>query len=138
MYKRETEIRYLSSTDLYKLSLELEQSWKKLMRIIPKDLSQLKKSSSGTTATNVKQSMESILTKYTNDHIAMIEKASRDQNRLSTEILLDEWGTSGRIRPNIGNLLDLLVNAKIYRAADFVAVNFLNGMKLYVLAKIIF
>ncbi|XP_055381566.1 protein Tube [Condylostylus longicornis] len=127
MYKRDTEIRHLSSTDVYKLGLELEQSWKKLMRVIPKDLSQIKSSVNLATPGGFKQhTIEPIVSKYTSDHILMVEKASRDQNRLSAEILLEEWGTSGRIRPNVGNLLDILVKAEIYRAADFVAVHFLN------------
>lgn len=116
MYSRETEIRHLTSLDIYKLGLILDQtnSWKKLMRIIPQDISREHIHRSEVTA------------KYTNDHIKLIENASIKQNRMSTEILFDEWGTSGKNRPTIGILLELLVDAELFRAAEFVAVSFLN------------
>lgn len=47
--------------------------------------------------------------------------------RLAAEILIDEWGTSGRIRPNLAHLLQLLVKAELFRAADYVACDLLNG-----------
>lgn len=43
-----------------------------------------------------------------------------------TEILFDEWGTSGRIRPTLGHLLHLLIRAELFKAADYVAVKLLN------------
>lgn len=36
-------------------------------------------------------------------------------------ILLEEWGTSGRVRPTVGHLLQLLVRIVYFRAADYVA-----------------
>lgn len=41
-------------------------------------------------------------------------------------ILLEEWGTSGRVRPTVGHLLQLLVRIVYFRAADYVAVNILG------------
>lgn len=49
--------------------------------------------------------------------------------RACTEILLDEWGTSGRVLPTIGHLLYLLTKARLFRAADYVAVSMLNQPK---------
>lgn len=36
-------------------------------------------------------------------------------------ILLEEWGTSGKKRATVGDLLNLLVHVELFRAADFVA-----------------
>lgn len=120
MYSRDTEIRHISSADVFKLGQILDQtnSWKKLMRIIPRNLS---------TSTSESDTIK----KYNNDHIRLIENASIKQNRMSTEILFEEWGTSGKKRPTVGNLLELLIKAELFRAADFVAINFLNGKHLF-------
>lgn len=42
-------------------------------------------------------------------------------HRSPTSILLDEWGTSGRKRATLNDLLNLLVKVQLYRAAEFVA-----------------
>lgn len=55
-----------------------------------------------------------------------IEGASRDQDRSPSLIFLEEWSTSGRVRPTLGHLLQLLVRMQFYRAADFVAVHILG------------
>lgn len=47
--------------------------------------------------------------------------------RSPTEILLDEWGTSGRKRATVKDLLELLQKVQLYRAADFVATDILNS-----------
>lgn len=65
--------------------------------------------------------------KYTAEHIRIIETVSNKQGRTPTEILFDEWGTSGRVRPTVGNLLDLLIKVQLMRAADYVAIKLLNG-----------
>lgn len=41
-------------------------------------------------------------------------------------ILLEEWGITGRNRPKIHHLLNLLIKAQLYRAADYVAVDILK------------
>lgn len=43
--------------------------------------------------------------------------------------MLDEWGTSGRVLPTLGHLLYLLTKAKLFRAADYIAVSLLNQSK---------
>lgn len=40
--------------------------------------------------------------------------------------LFDEWGTSGRIRPTLGHLLQLLTELKFFLVADYIAVELLN------------
>jgi hypothetical protein len=42
-------------------------------------------------------------------------------NKLCGEVLLDEWGTSGRRRPTVGHLLKLLQLCESYEAADYLA-----------------
>lgn len=112
MYSRETEIRHLSPADVLMLGqiLEKTNSWKKLMRIIPKNM----------------LSPDSNIAKYNNDHIRLIENASIKQSRMATEILFEEWGTSGKKRPTVGDLLQLLVKAELFRAAEHVAEHFLK------------
>lgn len=61
-------------------------------------------------------------------YLRTIANAARP-DRLAGEILFDEWGTSGRQRPTVSHLLQLLVKAELFRAADYVAVNLLNGIK---------
>lgn len=56
----------------------------------------------------------------------LIESAAERMRKPCTEILLDEWGTMGRVRPALGHLLHLLVTAELFRAADYVAVRLLN------------
>lgn len=61
------------------------------------------------------------------DLIRTIERASIDQGRSPSTILLEEWGTSGRVRPTMGHLLQILVQLQLFRAADYVAVDILRG-----------
>lgn len=56
----------------------------------------------------------------------LIIEESKQQSTLPTRILLDEWGTSGRKRATIYDLLQCLIQTKLYRAADFVATELLN------------
>lgn len=41
--------------------------------------------------------------------------------RLPCDILFEEWGSSGRVRPTLGHLFFLLQECKLYAAADYVA-----------------
>ena len=50
----------------------------------------------------------------------LIEQAGKNQNRACAEIFLEEWGTSGRKRPNVSLLVHLLGKAELLRAADFI------------------
>lgn len=53
--------------------------------------------------------------------------ASHTQRRSCSEIFLEEWGTSGKIRPNLKKLMELLYDVKLIRAADFIASKILKG-----------
>ncbi|XP_034187933.1 interleukin 1 receptor associated kinase 4 tube isoform X1 [Osmia lignaria lignaria] len=105
----DTELRKLRLRELYTLGqiLNLSDSWKKLMAIVPKD---------GT----------SNLPKFTSEHFSLIEQASQQQKRNAAEIFLSEWGTMGKKRPTLGTLLNLLVKAELFRAADYVAEDILK------------
>ncbi|KAE8573930.1 Putative Tube [Halyomorpha halys] len=102
------EIRKLTAKTVLDLSqiLDVEQSWKLVM-------AHIKDAETGTS-------------KYNVEHINLIEKTSENQKRSSTEILLEEWGTSGRRRPHISDLLNVLVKAELYRAADYVSLQLLK------------
>lgn len=57
----------------------------------------------------------------------LIDDTSKKLHRSPTSILLEEWGTSGRRRATVSDLLDLLVKVQLYRAADFVAKDILKA-----------
>ncbi|XP_072392896.1 uncharacterized protein [Diabrotica undecimpunctata] len=116
------EIRKLRPSQIRELSsiLETHELWKRLMSIIPKSLEK----------TNYKCDLTTHNPhKYTAEHFRLIENESDKSRRSCTEILLDEWGTSGRIRPALGHLLYLLTKANLFRAADYVAVDLLHQEK---------
>lgn len=56
----------------------------------------------------------------------LVEDEAIRTRRSFTEILFDEWGTSGMVRPKVGHLLQLLIKAEASRAADYVAVRLLG------------
>ncbi|CAG2065642.1 unnamed protein product, partial [Timema podura] len=56
----------------------------------------------------------------------LIEHAAAKQHRSCTEIFLDEWGTSGKRRPNLQILMEQLVAAHLFRAVDYVAISLLQ------------
>ncbi|XP_037953100.1 protein Tube-like [Teleopsis dalmanni] len=130
MYTRKTELRHLQPNDVYKLGLILDDNncWKKLMEVIPKELNNEVSSDDG--MLDWDQAISAAGLKYNNDDIWLIESATKrpGESRLFSQILFDEWSTSGRRfeRPTIGVLIQLLLKAELYRAADFVALNFLN------------
>ncbi|CAG9815637.1 unnamed protein product [Phaedon cochleariae] len=116
------EIRRLLPSQLKELSSRLENNeyWKDLMKIIPKNLD----------SNNFKCDISvHNQHKYHSEHFRLIENHSVKSRRTCTEILFDEWGTSGRIRPTLGHLLHLLVKAKLFKAADYVAVEILRQPK---------
>jgi len=53
--------------------------------------------------------------------------ASQTQRRSCSEIFLEEWGTSGSIRPNLKILMDILFELKLTRAAECVASKIKSG-----------
>ncbi|KAL3269651.1 hypothetical protein HHI36_008714 [Cryptolaemus montrouzieri] len=113
------EIRKLPPSHITQLSsvLEIADQWKKLMSIVPSVLTK--------DNFECKISCENPA-KYNSDHIRLIETASIKYKRTGTEILLEEWGCSGRIRPAVGHLRYLLIQAELFRAADYVAQNILH------------
>ncbi|XP_077296992.1 uncharacterized protein LOC143918798 [Arctopsyche grandis] len=95
--------------------LEEAQAWKLLMAYIPVDL-------------DVKPDNDTnFIPKYTSEHISLIETEGSKQNRYCAEILFDEWGTSGKNRPTLIHLFKLLKQAQLYRAADIISINLLDG-----------
>lgn len=48
----------------------------------------------------------------------LMEKHAEETNRKFAEVLFDEWGTSGRVRPTLETLMMILYKAEIFRAVD--------------------
>ncbi|KAH8344496.1 hypothetical protein KR084_011611 [Drosophila pseudotakahashii] len=128
-YSRSTELRRVEDNDIYRLAKILDENacWRKLMSIIPKGMDVQACSAAGCLnfAAAVKKGF-----KYTAQDVIQIDEAA---NRLSpdqskSQMLIDEWKTSGKLneRPTVGVLLQLLVQAELFTAADFVALDFLN------------
>lgn len=61
--------------------------------------------------------------------IRTIAEESKLRSYSPTLILLDEWGTSGRKRATVSDLLNVLVKVELFRAADFIAENVLAETK---------
>lgn len=55
-----------------------------------------------------------------------MEECARDR-REGFEVLLEEWGTSGRQRPTVQDLVALLQINKLYRAMDYLTVTVMQG-----------
>nr|CAH7725077.1 unnamed protein product [Callosobruchus chinensis] len=118
-YSPSLEVRKLPPRHVKVLTsmLETHELWKRVMSIIPKKLE--------------KENFKCDITphnprKYNSEHFKLIERETEQTHRPSTEILFEEWGTSGRIRPTLGHLLHLLTKLKLFRAADYVAETLLN------------
>ena len=123
---RETEVRKLSYHQMHVLATHLNRNWSQLMMIIPKVLPDHPALGSGSPATE----SASTKFKYTQEHMQMIEDASLSSRppKLPGHILLDEWATSGRFRPKLGHLLQLLVQVNLFRVADYLATEILKGV----------
>ncbi|XP_034487979.1 protein Tube [Drosophila innubila] len=126
-YTRYTELRRVDDNDIYKLAtlLDLQDCWKKLMQIIPKKLD-AEACSSGDR--NLKEIAGMVGYKYNNGHMRQIAEQQLMPGQSKSQIMIDEWKTSGKSneRPTVGVLLQLLIQAEIYSAADHVAEKFLN------------
>lgn len=57
-----------------------------------------------------------------------MEEHARNTNRTCAEVLFDEWGTSGKVRPTLDTLMKILCQAQIFRAVDEIA-RMLGGKK---------
>ncbi|XP_054289165.1 interleukin-1 receptor-associated kinase 4-like isoform X1 [Macrosteles quadrilineatus] len=106
----DVEIRKLPAGSTFKLCqiLESGDGWRQLMAAIPISC------------------QEGNPPKYTVEHMKLIENAGMCQKRPFSEILLEEWSTSGKCRPTVSVLLQCLLKAELYRAADYVAVELLK------------
>ncbi|KAG7171815.1 Interleukin-1 receptor-associated kinase 4-like [Homarus americanus] len=62
-------------------------------------------------------------------HGLISEECGRDR-REGFEVLLEEWGTSGRCRPTVQDLVSLLRLTKLYRAMDYLTMDVLHGEPL--------
>ncbi|XP_053618377.1 interleukin-1 receptor-associated kinase 4-like [Plodia interpunctella] len=103
---QDVELRKLSTAPLCRIAdiLETNSDWKKVMSLITKH--PLDKSSGP---------------KYNNEHMRLIEEHAKATGKKCAEVLFDEWGTSGRVRPTLRILKELIQKAEIYRAADVIA-----------------
>ncbi|XP_022170967.1 interleukin-1 receptor-associated kinase 4-like [Myzus persicae] len=105
-----TEVRKMDAALKFELVnlLDINDGWKSLMASVTVDCDPNKSP------------------KYTFDHLKLIEMASQTQRRSCSEIFLEEWGTSGHIRPNLKILMDMLFKLKLVRAAECVASKIMN------------
>lgn len=130
-YTRYTELRRVDDNDIYKLAtiLDVNGCWRKLMSIIPKRLDAQACSAPG--ALKYQEIVAKVGLKYNAQQISLIDGTAErlTPGQSISQVMIDEWKTSGKLneRPTVGVLLQLLVQAEIYSAADFVALHFLNG-----------
>lgn len=126
-----TEIRKLPPSITRELAhiLDYDESWKRLMSIIPKKLTDDYKCDISPhnwpkyNSENFRYDLHCSFCSKNNSKTfcRILEQASKQYKRSCTEILFDEWGTSGRPRANLGHLKYLLAKAELFRAADHVA-----------------
>lgn len=78
---------------------------------------------------NLKEIAGKVGYKYDHGHMRLIAEQQLMPGQSKSQIMIDEWKTSGKSneRPTVGVLLQLLIQAEIYSAADHVAEKFLNG-----------
>ncbi|XP_017871837.1 PREDICTED: protein Tube [Drosophila arizonae] len=132
-YTRYTELRRVDDNDIYKLAtiLDVNGCWRKLMSIIPKRLDAQACSAPG--ALKYQEIAAKVGLKYNAQQISLIDGTAErlTPGQSISQVMIDEWKTSGKLneRPTVGVLLQLLVQAEIYSAADFVALHFLNEPK---------
>ncbi|XP_023323721.1 interleukin-1 receptor-associated kinase 4 [Eurytemora carolleeae] len=67
--------------------------------------------------------------KYSMEHIKIIENASVRLRKSPFDILLEEWGTSGRVRPRLHDFICILqTSAQFNQALHYVNTEILNGI----------
>ncbi|XP_037025167.1 protein Tube-like isoform X2 [Bradysia coprophila] len=116
-FTRRTEVRHISQAELIKIAEILNvpsssPAWKKVMQIVPSELID-------------HEQLNDCKPKYNIQNIRSIEKAG-GRLKNSAYIFLEEWMTSGKIRPTLSHLLQLLVKSELWRAAEYVAINLLS------------
>jgi len=67
--------------------------------------------------------------KYSTDHVNIIDNHCKKTGKLGMDVLIDEWGTSGRVRPTVEDLYLLCDQLQLYRAADFILDSLMGGVK---------
>ncbi|KAK3866155.1 hypothetical protein Pcinc_028293 [Petrolisthes cinctipes] len=65
--------------------------------------------------------------KYSSDDITLVSEECNRDRREGFQVLMEEWGTSGRQRPTVADLLAILQLSKLYRAMDYLTVNVMKG-----------
>ncbi|KAL0861251.1 hypothetical protein ABMA27_008814 [Loxostege sticticalis] len=105
MYKN-IELRKMPAGSLVRITetLQTNDDWKKVMAKIPKNLES-----------------DKFEPKYNDLQMRAIAEYAKHSNRNCAEILFEEWGTSGRVRPTLGTLQDIVKKAGILKAADEIA-----------------
>lgn len=63
----------------------------------------------------------------TSSNMRLLEQQKHVPGGSPTQALLDYWGTSGRKRPTIQDLITSLIKCRLYRAADYISVDILGG-----------
>ncbi|XP_046649900.1 interleukin-1 receptor-associated kinase 4-like isoform X1 [Daphnia pulicaria] len=104
------EIRKMPITVRLRLSsmLDINNSWKIVMGAIPK--------LNGDVETK----------KFSSEHVGLIEEEAKRQKKSAFDILIDEWGTSGKQRPTVCELVKLLAKLELYQAADYLSTDLLG------------
>lgn len=130
------EIRKLSIGARLELSsmLEVNNSWKLLMGAIPKSTGHVEtqKYSSEDVTYIITNMVFKKIKRLKCFHILsrLIEAEAKRQSKPAFEILVEEWGTSGKERPTVQQLIQLLVKVELYRAADFLSKDLLGDSPL--------
>ena len=93
--------------------LSTEEQWKVVMAAVPRSFDELAEYQH----------------KYSTDQVNIIESHSRQTGKLGMDILLDEWGTSGRVRPTVADLYLLCSSLELFRAADFLLEQLMGGQR---------
>jgi len=103
MDKNTLELRKMPPTIRKELCdiLSLDDQWKVMMAHVP---------TSNDNPTN----------KYSNGDVNIIDQHCKQTGKQGMDILLEEWGTSGRIRPTVLDLFFLCDKLELFRASDFI------------------
>ncbi|XP_013794755.1 interleukin-1 receptor-associated kinase 4-like isoform X2 [Limulus polyphemus] len=64
---------------------------------------------------------------FTHNNISVLKAQKNKPGGSPAQALFTHWSTTGKNRPTVNTLLDLLKETRLYRAADFVAVQALQG-----------
>ena len=105
------ELRKIPPTSRQELCtiLSLDDQWKDVMAHVP-------------------MSVDNPTNKYTTSDVNIVEQHSKQTGKKGMDILLDEWGTSGRVRPTVLDLFQLCDSLQLFRAADFIQNELLGGL----------